>query len=123
MNALERARKLDWLRASEEDEYEVRVLSNARCLTEGVDVPALDAVLFMQPRRSLVDVVQAVGRVMRKVPDKKFGYIILPIVIPAGISPRGRTERQRTLIESFGKFCRHCGRTTNGWTQRLTRLT
>ena len=102
MNALERARKLDWLRASEEDEYEVRVLSNARCLTEGVDVPALDAVLFMQPRRSLVDVVQAVGRVMRKAPNKKFGYIILPIVIPAGVSPEDAlndNERYRVVWE------------------------
>ena len=102
MNALERARKLDWLRASEEDEYEVRVLSNARCLTEGVDVPALDAVLFMQPRRSLVDVVQAVGRVMRKAPNKKFGYIILPIVIPVGVSPEDAlndNERYRVVWE------------------------
>ena len=102
MNALERTRKLDWLRASEEDEYEVRVLSNARCLTEGVDVPALDAVLFMQPRRSLVDVVQAVGRVMRKAPNKKFGYIILPIVIPVGVSPEDAlndNERYRVVWE------------------------
>ena len=102
MNALERARKLDWLRASEEDEYEVRVLSNARCLTEGVDVPALDAVLFMQPRRSLVDVVQAVGRVMRKAPNKRFGYIILPIVIPPGVSPEDAlndNERYRVVWE------------------------
>ena len=83
MNALQRATKLDWLRASEEDEDEVRVLSNARCLSEGVDVPALDAVLFMQPRRSQVDVVQAVGRVMRTAPRKQYGYVILPIAIPA----------------------------------------
>ena len=83
MNALQRAKKLDWLRESEADEYEVRVLSNARCLSEGVDVPALDAVLFMQPRRSQVDVVQAVGRVMRTAPGKQYGYVILPIVIPA----------------------------------------
>ena len=83
MNALQRSSKLDWLRESEEDVYEVRVLSNARCLSEGVDVPALDAVLFMQPRRSQVDVVQAVGRVMRTAPRKQFGYVILPIVIPA----------------------------------------
>ena len=87
MNALVRNNKLDWLRESEEDEFEVRILSNARCLSEGVDVPALDAVLFMQPRRSQVDVVQAVGRVMRKVEGKDLGYVILPIVIPAGEDP------------------------------------
>ena len=102
MNALERARKIEWLRASEEDEFEIRVLNNARCLTEGVDVPALDAVLFMQPRRSLVDVVQAVGRVMRRAPNKKFGYIILPIVIPAGVDPNDAlddNERYRVVWE------------------------
>ena len=82
MNALDRNNKLDWLRASEEAINQVRILSNARCLSEGVDVPALDAVLFMQPRRSQVDVVQAVGRVMRRAPDKDVGYVILPIVIP-----------------------------------------
>ena len=102
MNALERTRKLEWLRASEEDEYEVRVLNNARCLTEGVDVPALDAVLFMQPRRSLVDVVQAVGRVMRRAPNKKYGYIVLPIVIPSGVDPKDAlddNERYRVVWE------------------------
>lgn len=64
-----------------------RVLSNARCLTEGVDVPALDAVMFLQPRKSLVDVVQAVGRVMRLAEGKDFGYVILPIVVPSGVAP------------------------------------
>ena len=58
-----------------------RILSNARCLTEGVDVPALDAVLFLAPRKSQVDVVQAVGRVMRRAEGKQMGYIILPVVI------------------------------------------
>ncbi len=85
MNALERARLLDWLRASEEDApNECRILSNARCLSEGVEVPALDAVLFLYPRKSIVDVVQSVGRVMRRAPNKRFGYIILPVVIPPG---------------------------------------
>jgi predicted helicase len=64
-----------------------RVLSNAKCLTEGVDVPALDAVLFLQPRKSVVEVVQAVGRVMRLNEGKEFGYVILPIGIPAGVAP------------------------------------
>ena len=64
-----------------------RILSNARCLSEGIDVPALDAVLFMSPRNSHVDIVQAVGRVMRKAPGKTYGYIVLPVAIPAGADP------------------------------------
>src|SRR5690606_13341201 len=64
-----------------------RILSNVRCLSEGVDVPALDAVLFLTPRNSQVDVVQSVGRVMRNAPGKKLGYVVLPVVIPYGVSP------------------------------------
>jgi len=63
------------------------VLSNARCLSEGVDVPSLDAVMFLNPRNSVVDVIQSVGRVMRKAPDKHYGYVILPIGIPADLTP------------------------------------
>lgn len=66
---------------------ECRVLTNAKCLTEGVDVPALDAVMFLKPKRSTIDIVQAVGRVMRKPPGKSMGYVILPIAIPAGTPP------------------------------------
>lgn len=85
-NTLERHRKLDWLK--EDTEANVcRILSNARCLSEGVDVPALDAVIFLTPRNSIVDVVQSVGRVMRKAEGKKYGYIILPIGIPADMTP------------------------------------
>lgn len=58
-----------------------RILTNVRCLSEGVDVPALDAVIFLSPRNSKVDIVQSVGRVMRKAPGKKYGYVILPIAI------------------------------------------
>jgi predicted helicase len=64
-----------------------RGLTNAKCLTEGVDVPALDAVMFLTPRRSKIDIVQAVGRVMRKPPGKQLGYVILPIAITAGLDP------------------------------------
>jgi predicted helicase len=86
-NALVRAEKLDWLRGEVADGT-CKVLSNARCLSEGVDVPALDAVMFLQPRKSIVDVVQGVGRVMRTSPntDKKYGYVILPIGVPAGVT-------------------------------------
>lgn len=88
MNALKRAKLLDWLKADVGEEDNVcRILSNARCLSEGVDVPALDAVLFLNPRNSVVDVVQAVGRVMRRAEGKKYGYIILPVGIPADTSP------------------------------------
>jgi predicted helicase len=82
MNALVRSTKLGWLKAEPEDGA-CRVLSNARCLSEGIDVPALDAVAFFDTRESIVDIVQSVGRVMRKAPGKKFGYIILPVCIPS----------------------------------------
>ena len=86
MNAQKRASALDWLKDVEADSL-CNVVSNARCLTEGVDVPALDAILFLYPRRSAIDVVQAVGRVMRKVEGKMFGYIILPIAREPGRTP------------------------------------
>ncbi len=87
MNAQERGTQLNWLKEDVETEVpQCRILSNARCLTEGVDVPNLDAVLFLNPRNSMVDVIQAVGRVMRKAEGKKYGYIILPIAIPEGAS-------------------------------------
>ena len=85
-NSLRRNEKLDWLR-QEVPNNTARILSNARCLTEGVDVPALDAVMFLNPRDSQVDVVQAVGRVMRKLEGKKYGYVILPIGVPADMDP------------------------------------
>ena len=85
-NVIERNKKLDWLKASS-SENTCRILSNARCLSEGVDVPALDAVLFLNPRDSQVDVVQSVGRIMRQAPGKKYGYVILPIGVPAGVPP------------------------------------
>ncbi|EFM45641.1 helicase C-terminal domain protein, partial [Mobiluncus mulieris ATCC 35239] len=88
MNAVQRGEALDWLKAAPGENYPVcRILTNARCLSEGVDVPTLDAVLFLNPRKSFVDVIQAVGRVMRRAPGKRFGYIILPVAIPAGIAP------------------------------------
>ncbi len=88
MGAAEKNQKLDWLKAQAPEDT-CRILSNVRCLSEGVDVPALDAVLFLTPRNSQVDVVQSVGRVMRKPSggNKKIGYVILPVVIPAGKSP------------------------------------
>lgn len=86
MNALEREDLLSWLKEDGE-EKECRILTNARCLSEGVDVPNLDAVLFLSAKNSQVDVVQSVGRVMRKAPYKKYGYIIIPVLIPENINP------------------------------------
>jgi len=84
-NAKEREDCLDWLK-DETDGDICRILTNARCLSEGVDVPSLDAIMFMHPRKSQIDVVQSVGRVMRKAPGKDMGYVILPVAIPAGVS-------------------------------------
>ncbi|MFJ7314341.1 DEAD/DEAH box helicase [Pseudomonas sp. NPDC098747] len=86
MTAGQKEDELNWLKADVPDNT-CRILSNVRCLSEGVDVPALDAVLFLTPRNSQVDVVQSVGRVMRKAEGKKRGYVILPVVIPDGMAP------------------------------------
>ena len=100
MNALERNQKLRWLKEEthngEEKTNTCRILSNARCLSEGIDVPALDAVLFLNPRKSQIDVVQAVGRVMRKAEGKQYGYIILPIAVPASDTPENALNQQKT---------------------------
>lgn len=85
-NVLKRNAELGWLKAPGRPGT-VRVLSNARCLSEGVDVPALDAVLFLSPRNSVVDVVQSVGRVMRRSEGKTYGYIIIPVAIPDYADP------------------------------------
>lgn len=87
MNVQLRADKLEWLKEETGDDDKCRILSNVRCLSEGVDVPALDAVIFASARDSQVDVVQSVGRVMRSFHDKKFGYIIVPVVLPPGANP------------------------------------
>lgn len=95
MNASEKEEKLAWLKAESPDNT-CRILSNVRCLSEGVDVPALDAVLFLTPRNSQVDVVQSVGRVMRTAPGKKRGYVILPVVIPAGVEAHDALNDNKT---------------------------
>ena len=84
-DALNRKHKLDWLKESHDAPDECRILSNARCLSEGVDVPALDAVIFLNPKESMIDVIQAVGRVMRKAKNKDYGYVIVPVAVPPGL--------------------------------------
>jgi predicted helicase len=98
MSAPERDELLGWLKADTE-EGECRILTNVRCLSEGVDVPSLDAVLFLSARNSQVDVVQSVGRVMRKSPGKKYGYIIIPVVVPADIeADKGLDDNERYKV-------------------------
>ena len=87
MNAPTREEKLSWLKATPETGMDCRMLCNVRCLSEGVDVPTLDAVLFLSARNSQIDVVQSVGRVMRTAPNKKYGYIIIPILVPPDVKP------------------------------------
>jgi len=99
MNALQKNQKINWLK-SEVPDKTCRILSNARFLTEGVDVPDLDAVMFLNPRKSKIDIAQAVGRVMRKHPGKEYGYVILPIGVPSGESANqvlDNNERYRVV--------------------------
>lgn len=84
MNSMDRDSLLTWLK---DGSKRCHILSNVRCLSEGVDVPALDAVLFMDSKGSIVDIVQSVGRVMRKAEGKRYGYIIIPIVVPEDEDP------------------------------------
>ena len=84
MSAPDKDRLLGWLKKEKKDK-ECSILTNVRVLSEGVDVPSLDAVLFLSARNSQVDVVQSVGRVMRKSPGKKYGYIIIPVVVPSNV--------------------------------------
>ena len=75
-------------------EEEQGLMTNARCLTEGVDLPAIDCVCFTDPKRSKVDIVQAAGRALRLAKGKKFGYILIPIFIPDGMDFDEATEEQ-----------------------------
>ncbi len=92
MNTATRAGLIAELKDDLKTPNECRILTNVRCLSEGVDVPALDAVVFLSPKNSKVDVVQSVGRVMRNFRkgqdgEKKYGYIIIPVVCPTDTKP------------------------------------
>jgi len=93
MGASRRNELLSWLK-EEHDAGECRILTNVRCLSEGVDVPNLDAVMFLSARNSQVDVVQSVGRVMRTAPGKNYGYIIIPVLVPSNV------EAERALDDN-----------------------
>ena len=69
-------------------QHDRALITNARCLTEGVDIPAIDCVLFADPKQSVVDIVQAAGRALRRAPGKEFGYILLPLVVPSARIPQ-----------------------------------
>lgn len=99
-HALNRKARLDWLKG--DTNGTCRILSNARCLSEGIDVPALDAVLFMNSRKSYVDIIQAVGRVMRKAPGKHYGYIVLPVAIPDGVDPANALDDNERFSTVWG---------------------
>ena len=110
-NAKTRGALLDWLKA-DAGENVCRILTNARCLSEGVDVPALDAIMFLHPRKSQIDVVQSVGRVMRKsdATGKKMGYVILPVGVPAGVPPEqalADNERYRVVWQILNALRAH----------------
>ncbi|MFN3233405.1 MAG: DEAD/DEAH box helicase [Alphaproteobacteria bacterium] len=110
-NASAREEMLNWLKEEAGDDT-CRVLTNAKVLSEGVDVPALDAIMFMHPRKSQIDVVQSVGRVMRKDPagEKKLGYVILPVAIPPDTKPEealNDNERYRIVWQILNALRAH----------------
>jgi predicted helicase len=87
MGAATRYAKMAWLKASPNNPNECRLLTNVRCLGEGIDVPSLDAVLFLSAKDSQIEVVQSVGRVIRKAEGKNFGYILIPVVLASYQDP------------------------------------
>lgn len=121
MMADERNTLVNWLREAPTDGEECRMLTNVRCLSEGVDVPSLDAVIFLSSRDSQVDVVQSVGRVMRIAPGKKYGYIIIPIVIPSTSDPNTVLDKNKEykVIWSILNALRAHDDRFNAWINKL----
>ena len=104
MNALERGSKIQWLKNSAKNPQECRALSNVRCLSEGVDVPALDGIIFLKPKKTQIEIVQAVGRVLRKSRNKKEGYVIIPVVVPDDVETDEGLEKSEW--ETVYSVCR-----------------
>ncbi len=122
--AFDRLRALDRLRAVSGDAAASEVLCNVRLFSEGVDVPSLDAVVFLEPRKSQVDVVQAVGRVMRRGgADKKLGYVVVPVVISGGPATLANIEQDESGYRVIGQVLRaiqsHDGRLAAEIAQRV----
>ena len=84
MTGHKRKNKINWLK---QDGEKIKILSNAQCLSEGVDIPSVNGILFAEPKKSQIQVVQAVGRAIRKAKSKNYGYIILPIIVPNNENP------------------------------------
>ena len=107
-SALDRNRELRALNLAGVDERhaQAKLLCNVKLFTEGVNVPALDAVAFLDPRQSQVDIVQAVGRVMRKSPKKRYGYIIVPVIVEPGQEIKQALERGTEGYQAVGKVLR-----------------
>ncbi len=104
-SALQRNQELRAL-AGADREGQCRIVCNVKLFTEGVDVPSLDAVAFLDPRDSQVDVVQAVGRVMRKAPGKRFGYIVVPVVVEPGSDVADALARGTAGYQTIGRVLR-----------------
>ena len=100
--ALKRNNERRWLNDAPH-KNQARMICNVKVFSEGVDVPALDAVAFLDPKQSQIDIVQAVGRVMRKAPGKRFGYIVVPVFVPDGEGDIA------ALLEQRGDDYRHIG--------------
>ena len=103
-SALIRGRELRMLAAAGDDAP--RLLTNVKLFGEGVDVPSLDAIVFMEPRVSQVDIVQAVGRVMRRSEGKRFGYIVVPIPMKPGMNLADALERNTDGYNALGRVLR-----------------
>ena len=97
MNVADRTHKINQLKTIDDKEGMTgrMLLANARCLSEGIDVPDLDGVAFIDPRKSQVDIVQAVGRAIRKSNSKTHGIIVLPVFIGDGDNPQTELENSR----------------------------
>lgn len=121
MMADERNMLVNWLSKAPTDGEECRILTNVRCLSEGVDVPSLDAVIFLSSRDSQVDVVQSVGRVMRTAPGKKYGYIIIPVVVPSDSDPNTVLDKNKDykVIWSILNALRAHDDRFNAWVNKL----
>ena len=100
--ALQRNQERRWLNDAPH-KSQARMICNVKVFSEGVDVPALDAVAFLDPKQSQIDIVQAVGRVMRKAKGKRFGYIVVPVFVPEGEGDIAELLQQR------GDDYRHIG--------------
>lgn len=96
MPSSERNKNLEILREKfEPEERRSNIVCNVNCLSEGVDVPALDAAIFLAAKDSMITIVQSVGRVMRKFAGKKYGYIIVPVVIPIGVDANKELDNNK----------------------------